>query len=366
MSISEKLEKVAENVPKVYEAGRAYEKGYTDGIKAEYDTFWDNYQENGERTIYQHAFGGCGWTEETFKPKYNIIPTNAYMLFYNNDKITDLVCLLKKNKVTLDLSNARSIQYAFGNSSITKIGIVDTTQCVSLQNCFVNSTKLVEIEKIILKDDGSQGYTTPFNGCTSLEKVIFQGTIGQDGLNMQWSTKLNKSSITSIINALSETTSGLSITLSKTAVDNAGFGEDGDQQIHYPYTETTKTENGITFTDNGDGTITLNGTATAEATFIIWRDATMNEDTQYTISGIPNNVPSGSVVLEAKPPFIDYGGGYTGISNTYENSDVTIKVSSGAQLNNVVINPKLYVSGTSSPHFASLVGSKENWTINLV
>lgn len=37
--------------------------------------------------------------------------------------------------------------------------------------------------------------------------------------------------------------------------------------LSYPYKETTKTQNGITFTDNGDGTITANGTATADAYF---------------------------------------------------------------------------------------------------
>jgi len=37
--------------------------------------------------------------------------------------------------------------------------------------------------------------------------------------------------------------------------------------IKYPYADTTKTVNGITFTDNGDGTVTANGTATANADF---------------------------------------------------------------------------------------------------
>ena len=37
--------------------------------------------------------------------------------------------------------------------------------------------------------------------------------------------------------------------------------------IKYPYYETTKTLNGVTFTDNGDGTITVNGTATGETRF---------------------------------------------------------------------------------------------------
>lgn len=39
--------------------------------------------------------------------------------------------------------------------------------------------------------------------------------------------------------------------------------------LPYPYSNTTKTENGITWTDNGDGTITANGTATAQSTFYL-------------------------------------------------------------------------------------------------
>ncbi len=37
--------------------------------------------------------------------------------------------------------------------------------------------------------------------------------------------------------------------------------------LMYPYSETTKEQNGITFTDNGDGSITLNGKATNNANF---------------------------------------------------------------------------------------------------
>ena len=39
--------------------------------------------------------------------------------------------------------------------------------------------------------------------------------------------------------------------------------------IPYPYVDTTKTVNGVTFTDNGDGSITVNGTATELAYFIL-------------------------------------------------------------------------------------------------
>ena len=41
----------------------------------------------------------------------------------------------------------------------------------------------------------------------------------------------------------------------------------GKNLLPYPYVDTTKTINGITFTDNGDGSISVNGTATANASF---------------------------------------------------------------------------------------------------
>jgi hypothetical protein len=45
----------------------------------------------------------------------------------------------------------------------------------------------------------------------------------------------------------------------------------GAQLIKYPYTHTTATRNGITFTDNGNETITVSGTSTGSAEFIVKR-----------------------------------------------------------------------------------------------
>lgn len=43
----------------------------------------------------------------------------------------------------------------------------------------------------------------------------------------------------------------------------------GKNLLPYPYIFTTKTINGVTFTDNGDGSITIDGTATANAVFYL-------------------------------------------------------------------------------------------------
>ena len=68
--------------------------------------------------------------------------------------------------------------------------------------------------------------------CEKLEDVTIEGTIGQSGIDLKWSTKLSRASIESFINALSETASGQRITFSITAVKNAFGGgawdSDGD------------------------------------------------------------------------------------------------------------------------------------------
>lgn len=51
-----------------------------------------------------------------------------------------------------------------------------------------------------------------------------------------------------------------------------GVGDKTVNLLPYPYAQTTKTECGITFTDNGDGRVTLNGTATENIVFYFFKD----------------------------------------------------------------------------------------------
>lgn len=72
--------------------------------------------------------------------------------------------------------------------------------------------------------------------------------------------------------------------------------------IPYPYHETTRMINGVTFIDNGDGTITANGTATDDLIFWIkyFNDLEIDDNIKYTISGSPNGSSSGKYCLSAR------------------------------------------------------------------
>lgn len=194
MSIADKLTTIAENQQKVYEAGQ----------KSEYDRFWDLYQDGGNRTSYVYAFSGVGWNENTFAPKYDIKPTNATNIF-SNTYIRNLKNLLKNQNVVLDMSATTAMTYFSQYGVLTHVPVLDLRNCANLSYMFLGNSVLVEIEKIILKDDGSQLFGAySFNNNAALQEIRFEGVIGQNGLNFSQSPSLSHDSLMSIINALKD------------------------------------------------------------------------------------------------------------------------------------------------------------------
>ena len=225
MSIADKLTTIAENEQKVYDAGK----------KAEYDRFWDAVQNYGNRTNYNRGFCGMTWTDDNFKPKYDIRPNgqnSAYSLF-GFAAITDLVELLEKQGIVLDTSKASGLfGEMFANSSVTRIPTLDLTNANisnGTTNMFANCNRLKTIDKIIMSEN-TITYSM-FNGVTALENVIFEGVIGYT-IDFK-SVPLSKDSIISIVNALSATKTGQTLTLKKSAVNNA-FSINVDDETTYP------------------------------------------------------------------------------------------------------------------------------------
>lgn len=134
--------------------------------------------------------------------------------------------------------------------------------------------------------------------------------------------------------------------------NKAGFLTGVRNLIPYPYYHTTKTVNGITFTDNGDGTITVNGTATGDAQFYFCLDidASLKPNTTYTLSGCPSGGSASTFRLRAITDYpgdnathvLDYGVGksFTTIG-TYSHIRILIDVMNGATVNNLTFKPML-------------------------
>ena len=221
MTMEEKLQAIAENVPKVYEAGK----------QAAYDAFWDAYQQNGKLTVYEGAFAGRGWTEETFKPKYlQMQPSSAWNMFYSN-QVKDGYEYIKH----IDFSKCTILTNMFAQCQFEHIGTIDCRASSSVPNIFSHAKRLKTIDKIIVK--ASHTYSVQlFENVTTLEDVTFEGDIGNDIVfagtysGTKWGERLTKASIESIINHLYDGVSGKTVTLSKTAVNNAfEGGSDGTE-----------------------------------------------------------------------------------------------------------------------------------------
>lgn len=193
-----------------YEQG--VEAGKAEGIQSEYDRFWDDFQQNGERTYYVQAFGGP-WTNKTFRPKYDLAVTgnNGFGMFRACLVQGSLKQILSNAGIALTFDRCNNIGSLFQEATnLTEIGELDFST-VTRKTCtavFSQCIKLVTIERIILPD-GQTTFATWFYNCTALENATFEGTISANNFDIHWSTKLNHDSLMSIINCL---------------IDNSGTG----------------------------------------------------------------------------------------------------------------------------------------------
>lgn len=226
MTIGEKLLTVAGNVEKVYGSGyitgqsngyrtgyqAGFEKGsyegheagmntgYETGLQAEYDRFWDVYQQNGERLSYSCAFCGAGWTDETFRPKYDLTATNVSQMF-REAKLTDLKNALKESGVALDTGSAAYFTQFCQLSDVTAVPVLDMRGATNTTQAF-GYTPVEEIEKLIVS--AQTPWSNTFISCTKLREIRFEGEIGTDGLSFANSKQLSYESLMSVIGCLKD------------------------------------------------------------------------------------------------------------------------------------------------------------------
>ena len=220
MSIADKLTTIAENQEKVYEAGKQ------EGNQAEYDEYWDYIQKNGTLTSYNYAFCGFTWNAKNFKPKYPMQVTSANHMFWCFSR-ADFVEKADLSQFNIDFSKCTNLTSTFQNAHLISTGFVDCSSAGNLKDTF-NCNNWGGLQKIHVKVIETNTFSSTFAYNYDTTEIIFSddSVIAANGLNVQWSTKLSKESIISIINALSPNTSGLTVTISKTAKQNAFTDEE--------------------------------------------------------------------------------------------------------------------------------------------
>lgn len=209
MSLIEKQKEISNNNNIIsnnnYEISKNESLVYEKGKEKEREIFWKTYQNEGARTDYRYTFANEGWTVDTFKPRYDIAPTGQIEgMFYCSNIQADLPQLLEKLGVSLSFGNlVQKVNFLrlFGYSKFTRIGEVDLRMSrYALNEVFLECDNLVTIDKLIV-DESTIFANSTFQYCTALENLTIEGTIGQNGLNVQWSP-LTYESLESIADAL--------------------------------------------------------------------------------------------------------------------------------------------------------------------
>lgn len=134
--------------------------------------------------------------------------------------------------------------------------------------------------------------------------------------------------------------------------------------IPYPYTETTKTMAGLTYTDNGDGSITVNGTPTDYSAFLL--AARLELAGVFTLSGIPvgSNLTYTIGFRKSDGVEIDSKTGINITFNTTDYSDYDYMVinikrnNNNISVNNVIVRPMLNAGTEAKPYNKWFAGLK--------
>lgn len=242
-NISDKLKIIAENEQKVFNSGRdegyqdgygsghgdGYTEGFDAGKQAEYDAFWDKFQANGKRTRYRACFGGEIWNNGLLNPKYDMYVNDAIYMFYFNTMGGDLVEYFKNIGKVLSFEGAgdKNLNSVFQYSNFTRVGKMHSSSA-SWYSTFADCAYLVTIDEVGNYDENGnvQLTTSTFSNCPALENITIRGKIS-GSTDFKSSTKLSRASIENIINHLSNTASGKTLTLSQTAVDREFKGVSG-------------------------------------------------------------------------------------------------------------------------------------------
>ena len=195
-------------------------EGYDSGAKHEFDKFWDGFQDYGTRTDYAWAFRR--WNADYIRPKYKV-----KNLSLKSDSLFQHSRVKKIEAAYFDLSGIDTLTgmqygptYAMFNACIQLEEIEDINiPAVDYYATWYNCTALKKIA--VIRCASGKKFTSAFVGCSALEDVTFIGTLDTNGLVLSDSPKLSKASIESVINVLSSTASGKTVTLSKAAVNKA-------------------------------------------------------------------------------------------------------------------------------------------------
>lgn len=225
MSIADKLLVVADNIPKVYEAGRkaggdydiayneGYDKGYADGETIGYNNGIANAPNPLEYATYTTSMFKNAIFPENYEltlnlPNVTIIGT----MFQNAKNIVKATIKGNTNENILDCASA------FAGTSLVTIDLTEFCMKVkNAHNLFGNSMVLQEIKGIIDLTESTANTSIAYT-CFELKEIRFKANSIKLSISFSHSSKLSAESVQSIIDGLAIVETAQTLTLNSAIV----------------------------------------------------------------------------------------------------------------------------------------------------
>lgn len=191
-----------------YQTGLA--EGIEQGKQAEYDAFWNTYQENGNRTHYQNGFSGVCWNSENFRPKYPIVckgygSANCLFEYFDNKR--------KKPPLEIhegDIDFNGSVTSMISTAQNAYISVFEMNAIPSVLNSMIDTFHMNDFGGAVLHTIklGVREETT-YSGnnfkCATIQNVSFvKGSIIGTNISFQYCDKLTHDSLMNIISVLKD------------------------------------------------------------------------------------------------------------------------------------------------------------------
>lgn len=203
MSIAEKLQTIADNMQRVYDAGKAEGGNTEEAYNQGYNDMLNLLTDGGARTWYGHLFRSC--TSLIEPPYFDTSKGTNFGAMFSG-------CSSLKRIPQYDFSNATG-----ANNDIfvhcphlEELPIIDLKNATQTNFLFTNCSALRKIKKLNVSSSKSFGST--FLNCDKLSELTIEGDIAAS-ISFANSSLLTSESVQSIVDALVTITDGVARTV---------------------------------------------------------------------------------------------------------------------------------------------------------
>ena len=200
------LDGMAEAIPQVYAAGIT--------------EMWESIQAGGKTQTYQQKFESWKFERKTFKPIYDVRPTQPVRMFYDihkadSNEIFDLEEIEREQGIVFDFSQTTNLQHVFNGAEIDVVNVVDARNASATNALYwtfsgvqgdgkeFGHPTVKRINKFIVGEKTDRFYMT-FYCAYDLEHCVLEGEISKNGFSFGQSSKIDKESILSVLNCLKD------------------------------------------------------------------------------------------------------------------------------------------------------------------